>query len=87
MKGHCWYPEDPEDGSFPPEGFDEWRDPSGLCEHETCDDRPGSDFYQCRRAGHIEWCEGGQGGDHELREGWIAIEQPDGTVVEVEVAA
>ena len=32
----CFYPEDREDGSFPPEGFDEWRDPSGLCEHEWC---------------------------------------------------
>ena len=32
----CHYPEDPEDGSYPPEGFDEWADPSGLCEHDHC---------------------------------------------------
>ncbi len=36
MRDHCWYPENPEDGSSPREGFDEWRDPSGLCEHEDC---------------------------------------------------
>lgn len=51
------------------------------------DDRPGADFTPCHRAGHVFGCPGGAGGDHELEEGWIAIEQPDGTVVEVEVAA
>ncbi len=33
---HCWFPEDPEDGSSPREGFDEWRAPDGLCVHEDC---------------------------------------------------
>jgi len=41
----------------------------------------------CNRAGHVRGCPGQAGGDHELQEGWIAIEQPDGTIVEVEVAA
>lgn len=41
----------------------------------------------CNRAGHVRGCAGAAGGDHELVEGWIAIEQPDGTVIEVEVAA
>ena len=32
----CYYPTDPEDGSSPLEGYGEWADPSGLCEHEHC---------------------------------------------------
>ena len=52
MTGQCWYPEDPEDGSSPPEGFDEWRDPSGLCEHEHCAEgnRIGRLYASSRRA-------------------------------------
>ena len=41
----------------------------------------------CGKAGHVFGCPGLAGGDHELQEGWIAIEQSDGTVIEVEVAA
>lgn len=41
----------------------------------------------CNKAGHVFGCPGLAGGDHELQEGWIEIEQPDGTVIEIEVAA
>lgn len=33
---HCWFPENPRDGSFPPEGYEEWAAPDGLCNHEHC---------------------------------------------------
>ncbi len=51
------------------------------------DDRPGADFDTCRKAGHVDGCPGRAGGDHELRDGWIAFEDADGVLVEVEVAA
>ena len=36
MTDVCHFPEDPEDGSYPPEGFEVWRDPSGFCDHDHC---------------------------------------------------
>ena len=38
----------------------------------------------CVLAGHVPGCPGRAGGDHELRDGWIAYED-DGNLVEVEV--
>lgn len=39
----------------------------------------------CRKTGHIDGCPGLAGGDHELKAGWIAYEDADGFLVEVEV--
>jgi len=49
---------------------------------DEADDRPTA----CWSAGHVEGCPGRAGGDHELREGWIAYEDDYGFLVEVEVS-
>ena len=54
-------------------------------------ERTGSDPHgiytlkPCTLPGHVDGCAGKAGGEHELRDGWIAFEQ-DGLTVEVEVA-